>query len=228
MEIGITTESARVQDADLAFIVKACSQQAEEFCAAWGLPVVPVAFYKRGTVLSLQTTHALVIVDDLDAPGALGYHTDEAGVIYAKVLAQDTEATGLTVSHEVLEMIGDPKCNDWRPYSAGRLQAKEACDRCEADSYSEPTTVLGETRGIPVSNYLLPAAFAENSVGPWDRMGRLPSWDAMSPGGYVILRDQSGNVTNVFAERGKVPSSFGRKLTNPQSRTLRRLRSPMA
>lgn len=226
MQIAVTSESAKLQDPDLAFLVAACNAQAAEYCAANGIPDVPVAFYSRGTVLPPGTTHAMVLVDDLDVAGALGYHDDAAGVIYGRVLVQDLDATGITLSHECLELIGDPTCDKWEPWSNGRQQAREACDRVEGDSYIETVTLLGETRGVSVSNYLLPAAFAPDSAGPWDRMGRLTSWDGQTPGGYCIAMDAGGNVSNVFASRGAVPFSFARKLTNAQSRTLRRLRNP--
>ncbi len=226
MEIAVTSESAKLSDTEIAFMVAACSAQAEEFCLAWGLPIVPVAFYAKGTVLPDSVTHAMVLVDDIDSPGALGYHDDTAGVIYGRVLVQDVVSTGITLSHECLELIGDPTCDKYEQWSGDRLQAKEACDRVEADSYDQMVTLLGETRTMQVSNYLLLAAFQPGSAGPWDRMGRLATWDGQSPGGYCIAMDTGGNVTNVFAERGAMPATFARKLVNPTSRTLRRLRNP--
>ena len=225
MEIGIVKATDAISDKDVAFIAEACSQQAEEFCAAWGLPVVPVSFYVRGAAPSESVSHAFVIVDTIE-PGMLGMHTEWAGIPNAEVLLQDVAGTSSTCSHEVLEMIGDPLCNLWAPYTNGRRQAREAADRVEADVYYEPVTILGETRSMPVSNYLLPSAFVTDGAGPWDRMGRLTSWDGMTPGGYCIVQDAAGNVANVFADR--VPETFARKLANPNSRTLQRLRTRAA
>ena len=224
MEIAVINESTRISDADVAFATRACAQQAEEFCAAWGIPQTAVAFYARGTAIPVTTTHAMVLVDDIGDPGILGFHDVDEGVIYGRVLVQgDYQATSVTLSHEVLELLGDPRCNEWAPWTGTRMQAREAADRVEGDTYVETATILGETRGVNVSNYLLPSAFVPGSAGPWDRMGRLTSWDGMTHGGYVIVRDEAGNVSNVFASRA-VPDGFYRKLVNPRSRTLRRLR----
>jgi hypothetical protein len=227
VNIALTSESDLVSDSELAFIAAACNAQAEEFCRAHGLPFVSVSFYARGTKLPSSTTYALVIRDQIDAPGAAGFHdVDGNGVPYGELLAQDPTSTGVTASHEIQELILDPPCDFWAPWSSGRRQAKEACDRVEADTYVQRVTVLGETRDVPVSNYLLPPAFVEGSAGPWDRMGLLKSWDEIRPGGYCIVMNARGDVSNVFGDSRTVPQSFARKLTNPSSRTLRRLRNP--
>lgn len=223
MEIAVVNESATLGDSDVAFMVAACAQQAEELCLAWSLPFVPVAFYAKGTSLSPKTTHAMVLTDSLNEPGALGYHSDDGGVIYGRVQAQGIPATGITLSHECCELIVDPTCDQWCPMPDGRKVAKETSDPVEGDSYVESVTVLGETRGIALSNYILPSWLEADGKAPFDRMSRCLAPFAMTDGGYLIVRDEHGDVSNVFAGYGP-PMTFGRKLTNARSRTLRRLR----
>jgi len=52
----------------------------------------------------------VIVEDDIGQPGALGYHTDELNQPIAYVAAQggDINQVCKTVSHEVLETIGDP------------------------------------------------------------------------------------------------------------------------
>jgi hypothetical protein len=226
VNIALISESDRIGDADLYFMAAACSAQAEEFCRAYGIAPILVSAYSRGTKLPPETTHVATIKDTLGVPGALGFHDVSGPVEYIEIEAQDVTSTGVTASHEVLELLGDPTCDKWAPWRDGKQQAREVADRVEGDNYVETVTVLGETRPVNVSNYLLPAAFEAGSAGPWDRMNRLTSWDGLTPGGYVIVQDAAGNVANVFAEKGAMPSSFARKLVNPLSRTLRRLRNP--
>lgn len=227
MQICVTSDSDRIADDDLAFLVAACDQQAEEFCRDWGLAYVPVVFYARGTDLGPKVTHALVIVDDIGQPGIRGFHdVDDNGVAFARVEAPDTAAElGRILSHECLELIGNPKLDKWAPWRGKLQQAVESCDRCQDDTYLESVEIIGETRGVAVSNYLLPAAFEPNSVGPWDRMGRLRTWDDVSlPGGYTITRDELGRVVPVFGSRATASADVLRKFVNPQSRTTKLMR----
>jgi hypothetical protein len=223
---ALISESDAIPDSWLPFIAAACNAQGEEFCRAFGLAFVPISAYARGTVIDPTTTHILRILDDIAVPGALGFHDFAGNAAFAEIEAQDVGATAITTSHEWLELLGDVKCDQWSPWSDGARQAHEVADRVEGDSYVETVSVLGETRGVPVSNYLLPPAFVAGSPGPWDRMGRLTSWDGMTTGGYVIVADAQGNVSNVFADGRVAPVSFARKLRNGKSRTLRRLRTP--
>src|SRR5262249_1031572 len=48
----------------------------------------------------------IVILDDIEEPGAAGYHTDQNGQPFALVQADSNWV--LTVSHECLEMLADP------------------------------------------------------------------------------------------------------------------------
>jgi hypothetical protein len=86
----------------------------------------------------------LVILDDSNQAGALGYHdlTTE-GLPLGKVFAHSDLTAGLqwsvTASHELLEMLGDPDINLTAfvqpDASSGTLYAYEVCDACEADQY---------------------------------------------------------------------------------------------
>jgi hypothetical protein len=221
VRIAVMSESARVSDADLQFMAEACHRQAIECADAWSLPRIVVSFYRRGTDLPPATTNLMSIVDTIDVDSALGYHTDYGGIIYGLVLAQDTVGTGVTLSHEILEMLVDPDAEEWR----GDV-ALEVCDPVEADVYqSPPVTILGETRQVLLSNYVYPAWFDVAASGPYDRMGKLTAPLAMTSGGYVIKRNPDGTSRTVFARTGDVPASWYRKLINPKSRTMGRLRA---
>lgn len=224
--IAVTVAPGCAADpAKVATWCKAVDLQAREFAACWGVACTPVLFFSADVLDKLDgeelTTfvsraHLLTIQDDLDVPGALGFHADIAGVIFSRVLFQG-DATSVTLSHEVLEEIGDPTCEDFADMGGGTFQAREACDRVEGDAYE--VTVDDET--VRLSNYLLPAAFAIDSARPWDRLDRLDSWSGMTPGGYVIVRDETGRVDSVFASTAAAPV-FAAKRRNASSRVARR------
>lgn len=197
-EIAVINRAPGVDDRDVAFWAEACNQQAREIAGAHGVQYTPVVFYGKAEGLPFDC-RIMTIRASIDAPGAIGFHTDDLGTIFAEVKA--TDQTSITMSHEEAEEIGDPAVNLWDPFDADHEQAHELSDRVEGDSYEQEATVLGETRKILVSNYLLPSAFDPSGAPPYDRMGRLKTWNGMTPGGYVIVRNIStGKVGDVFAD----------------------------
>ena len=144
------------------------------------------------------------VIDDPDVAGAYGYHyTTDDGDPLARVftkpildnggtLTKGATSLSQTISHEVLEMAGDPYASFWADMGDGRTEESlELCDRVEGDSY--------EIDGIAVSNFLGPRAFRDGP-GPYDWLGKLKSpWD-LTPGGYAIRRTggPAGRVHEVY------------------------------
>lgn len=226
--IAVTVaDGCTLTPAAAATMCKAVDAQAQEFAEAWGVPYTPVLFFSNDVLMKLTDEELTAFVADcrlltiqptLDAPGALGYHDDVAGVIFARVLDQG-DATATTLSHEVLEEMGDPTCDEWTDMGHGVSQAREACDRVEGDTYSVET----DGTFVPLSNYLLPSAFVVNGKRPYDRLGKLHDWDGMTPGGYMIRRDATGDVTDVFAATPAGAATVEAKMANSLSRAARRL-----
>jgi hypothetical protein len=230
VQIGVVNKSSSLDPTILPFLVDAWDRQAKEFAEAWNVPYTPVVLYdtENGLPTATGEVRLLTIQDVLDAPGALGYHDDELGVIFARILAENNAESG---PHEVCEEEGDPTCNLWMPMGDGREVAKESCDPVEGDSYEQEATVGDDIVSVPVSNYVLPSWFDPNGKAPYDRMGKLTAPLTMTPGGYMIVRDATGDVTDVFAQnRRVVPADADghvraeKKRARPDSRLARRLR----
>lgn len=220
MQIAVINKSSRIPDDVLAFAAKACDAQVMECAAAWGIDPTPVAFYAREQGLPQSQVRIMAIVDEIDADGAAGYHDDALGVIYGRVLAQSNADTGVTLSHECLEELIDPTCDKWRDMGGGRQTALEVCDAVEADTYEVDVEIVEETRKVVVSNYLLPKWFDPAATGNFDRMGRLKEPFTLTDGGYILVRDRTGDVTSVFARRWN--ARLAQKQKNPDSRVRRR------
>lgn len=220
-EVAFVNRSKNLGDDVVAFGAAACARQAEEAAEAWGIKPIPVQVYRNGEGVLPDECWVFTIVDTIDMTGALGYHDDWAGTIYGQILAQG-DATTITMSHEVLETLVDRTCNQWRYMRDGRRIALEVCDPVEGDTYLETVTLFGETRGVQVSNYVFPAWFQDGATGPYDRMRRVTKPFLSTPGGYQIVSDKDGTVSNVFADRE--PARMKDKLANPISRTMRRSR----
>lgn len=115
--------------------------------------------------------------------GARGIHLDEFGHPYALVSAgQDWT---VAVSHELLEMVVDPRGNcviggsSASPGAAGRAvyYLVEVRDPCETSGDS-----INETR---VSGFVLPAFCDRATVGPLDLLGRMTGPLQILLGGYL-------------------------------------------
>jgi hypothetical protein len=189
-EIAVVSNSTTLPQSDLAFMVKGVAAQVEECAAAWGIEPVPVVLYKRGDTLPFEC-RLMTVSDSIGMSGVLGYHDDFGGIVYAEVMAQG-EHTGITLSHEAIEELVDPTCNAWRELPDGTDTALEVADACEGDSYAVPVTIMGETRTVLLSNYLLPSWFNQGEA-PFDKLGLLTAAaPAQRPGGYIIVRGKDG------------------------------------
>jgi hypothetical protein len=152
-------------------------------------------------VMKQQDCSPLIVYDKADEPGALGYHSLQARAqVYGKAfwdvirksggtLTSGANSLSVTLSHEALEMAGNPYVNFWADVVDDTTQeAIELCDRVEADAYT--------IEGIDVSNFLGPRAFRKGP-GPYDWMGLLDNPFDLRPGGYAIRRN-GDNVFNVW------------------------------
>lgn len=231
-QIPIVDLTGTVDPRTLDFLAKAWDRQAAEFAHDWGVPYTPVLPYARVEDLPLASGECrlLTIESDLGTPGALGYHDDVLGAIFARILPDDNCSAG---SHEVVEEEGDPTCEQYADMRNGQEVARESADPVEGDSYLISVTVGNETRDVPVTNYVMPSWFDPNGKAPFDKKGTLTKPFSMIPGGggYMIVRSADGSTNDVFARPRivtlpsdtKAHAAIGRKLLSPHSRLARRL-----
>lgn len=228
-QIAVLNSSTKLAAADFPFLVEACRAQLVEFCAAWGLDPWAVAPYQSVAELPADDVFVFEYVDALDVDGALAYHSvDALGRPYGRMLppSDPLDATGL--SHEILETRGDMDCDRWVKMPSGSEIAVEVCDPVQGDSYLQPAEVLGETRQIKVSDYVLGSFFDPEGAAPYDRMRTVKAPFGMSPGGYEAIIDSTGNEHDVFARLAAATyvgaATAARKMHDPGARFMRRLR----
>lgn len=220
--IWVVNKSTLVSDADAQTMVAAVNKQmARDVEPVWGLPDTPVTF----TAKPPKGARVIVLVDTADDPQALGYHTEvgaiQSGVVGAKP-ELDQGAHALTgpysvasiLSHEVLEMAVDPRCNLWADSGHGYMIAYEVGDPVQSDHY--------DVDGVTVSNFVFPTFFDPNSPHgtKLDQLGLVHTPFTLRPGGYWISIAE-GRVSQKFG--AAVPDWLVEaKLANPSSRTTRR------
>jgi hypothetical protein len=136
-----------------------------------------------------------------DVKDALGYHDrNNAGIPYGFVFTEISRQLGepwsVTLSHEALELIGDPQANllvggpHPDPNENGRevFHWFEMCDAVQAESYA--------LDGVEVSNFVLPLYFTADAekgsrndfLGARHAGSTLDSF-GVNPGGYIGFYD---------------------------------------
>lgn len=184
--IAVTNQSTILSDEDVAAAVAALQHQVTyHFEPHWN---------EGASLLFEPAVHPdtwnVVILDDSDQAGALGYHDFDPGHPVAKVFAKTDQHYGLswtvTASHEVLEMLADPDVS--RAYQTGnaRFHALEVGDPVEADADGYAIN------GVLVSDFILPAWFGQGEAGPVDYCRRLSEPLSLRPGGYASVWQGGG------------------------------------
>jgi len=188
IRIAVLNQFAGLTDDEVAAAVTALQIQVHEhFEPAWGIDA-EVTFYPDGQAPA--GCWQLVILNNSDQAGALGYHdlTNE-GLPLGKVFAGTDLAYGnswtVTASHELLEMLGDPDINLTvfieNSANGGILYAYENCDACEDDRYSYAIN------GVQVSDFVFPSWFQNFNLPntQYDYCNHITQAFELLPGGYI-------------------------------------------
>lgn len=220
----VINKSTVVSDADLAKICAAIELQIHrDFAPIWTMGYGAQVAVRGTPVKSSRTARHLTVfvLDDSDVANALGYHdVDEHGNPLGKVFAATDLKYGLelsvTMSHEILEMLGDMFCSDGWFVDSHRWFAREMSDPCEADK-------LGyEINGVLVSDFVTPEWFQIGSDGPWSFRDSLPGALTLAPGGYCSLWSQA---TGWIQDNKAAEVGVTSRLVTSTRHTLRQLRA---
>ncbi len=196
--VALVSESSAVTFQDVSQAAAAISKQAaRDFGPLWGVNATVDAF---PALENVPTDYWPVMIrDDINQPGAAGYHTDDNGQPFALVQADDSWP--LTAAHETLEMLADPSGNRTvagapppnspAPVSGFRrvLYLVEVCDPCESADFAY------ESNGVQVSDFITPSYYNSHvkSGVRYSFTGNVKAPHTVLEGGYVSF----GNpVTN--------------------------------
>ena len=104
-QVALVSDTSTVTFADVSSVAAALQKQAtRDFSPLWKVSATVSAF---ASLESVPVDYWPVIIrDDINQPGAAGYHTDNNGQPFSLVQADDQWQ--LTASHETLEMLADP------------------------------------------------------------------------------------------------------------------------
>ena len=206
MLISLVNRSGRHSDEKVQEVVRAINRQIDEdFTPYWSFGArvrLEGAVGKRPNTQSLADMRGDAVIylwDKVNLKDALGYHdTNFRGIPYGFVFTDLSENLGeawtVTLSHEVLELLGDSQANllvqGPHPLKPRHTVFHwfEMCDAVQDETYA--------IDGIEVSNFVLPSYFTEGEqegarndfLGRVHKKGALKSF-GINPGGYVGFYD---------------------------------------
>jgi hypothetical protein len=158
-QVALVSESSKISASDVASVSAALQKQASrDIIQFWGINATVDAFPRLEDVPTGYWP--VIVMDDIQTPGAAGVHEDKNGQPFALVTSSDKlEGWSLTASHEMIEMLVDPFGNrlmagDSPKADQGRVQILvEACDPSEAAEYAYTVN------GVLVSDFYTPRFF---------------------------------------------------------------------
>lgn len=185
--VALISQSSHVSQSDLAGYVGPY----QAYVDGWITKYYPTA---RAKIVAPSSGRAptgawiMHFLDNLNQPGALGYHSDSHHKPVAYIDAsQEPMFTG---SHELAEMLGDPNGNNTYiapspdPADKGKEVEilDELCDPCEDNSFAI------EVDGVPLSDFITPN-FGNGSSGPYDAAEKLTKAREVAINGYISWID---------------------------------------
>jgi hypothetical protein len=244
MIISIVNFSA-IPDAEVERALRAINRQIEgDFAPYWSMAAL-LRLEGRSTARpelqrppDLRGDAIIYLWDELNIADALGYHDANNqgipyGFVFTEIAREINEPWTVTLSHEALELIGDPSANVLaagpHPSDPEKLVFHwyEMCDAVQAEHYP--------IDGVEVSNFVLPLYFTvDNEPGGRNDFlnrpapgGPLRSF-GIKPGGYVGFYDPEMGSHETFAlasdrlahQRLSVKSSAGMTRRSMRYRSL--------
>jgi hypothetical protein len=242
MQLTIANISTKVSDADLQAAVAAIGRQVQEhFQPEWGgsstLSGVTTPLPSPGQAPIDADTDAIIYLGDsaedptTGVSGALGYHSDNQkgipyGFVYLDVCAQYGENWTTTLSHEVLELLGDPDAamtvsGPAPHHKRGFVHYDlEVADPTQGDSYT--------IDGVVVSNFVGKAWFGmSGGSGTTNYLKLTLAPFAVRPGGYLQYEDGRG-AHQIFGEKVTDKQKAAKRMLKEGRRNARRAHRPPA
>lgn len=183
-QVALVSEISEVSAWELTSVAAALQKQAtRDLGPIWEVPSTVDAFTRLEDVP--VGYWPIIVLKDIQTPGASGVHSDQQGQPFA--LVQYSDSWSLTASHECLEMLVDPMgkrlvAGQSPMENQGRVEfLMEACDPCESSSYAYTVN------GMLVSDFITPHFFdpvAATGV-QYSYTGAIKSPREVLPGGYL-------------------------------------------
>lgn len=239
--VALVSDTPSVTLSEVSPVAAALQKQVtRDFGHLWRVNATVSAFDK---LESIPVDYWPVILrDDINAPGAAGYHTDDNGQPFS--LVQADSGWPLTASHEVLEMLADPfgsrtiagapppqlaQVTGPKPSLQRVVYLVEVCDPCESDQFAY------SVNGITLSDFITHHYYDPTDATSvrYSFRGHVHKPHTVLEGGYVSFANPVNNnwyqiiVRNGqvgFRDLGVLQSSSGKSLREMVDHRVREIR----
>jgi hypothetical protein len=161
MEISIVNTS-HVEDSEIEAIISAIHTVMPEFEKDWNV---------SGTVTLNGKSDIKLYVSTLKGNASERAFHSFVNVPYGRVIADVNDPVSRMISHEVFEMLVNPKTDKY----VGNLEL-EVCDPVSANSFV--------VNGIAIADWVTPSWF-NYSLPPFNRLNTIKRPRTVAPGGYI-------------------------------------------
>jgi hypothetical protein len=227
IKIAVCNQSSELSDSQVRDALPALQTQIHrDFAPIWGVDA-DLIYVAKDAVPATGLWH-LIIADDSDVVGDLGYHklTDEGlplGFVFVKTDIENHSQWTVTASHELLEMLADPDINLYAFVqtggNTGTFYAYEVCDACELDDQGYLIN------GFRVSDFVFPAwfeGFRSQGSTQFDHLGHIDEPFKLLAGGYSWILDVPIGLGWYQIDVPSPPGSHGRPMQAPVGSRRRR------
>lgn len=220
-----TVSNNEISHSQLSDVAGALQRQAtEDLLAAWThVPISVLAVADPNKIP--HGYNRIEVRDDIQEPGAAGYHTDLNGQPYA--LVQFDSGWALTASHEFVEMAMDPLGGSlYRAPSPDPALAhvpkykkvvrilNELADPCEGSQYSYPIN------GIQMSDFIT-HNYGNGTHGPFSHTGAIKYARQVLPDGYISWEELDGTWKQLTNWNGPQVHVLGKRTEADKGLSLR-------
>jgi len=228
-QVALVSDSPSVTFAEVSPVAAALQKQAtRDFAPEWKVRATVDAFDKLESVP--VDYWPVILRDDINQPGAAGYHTDDHGQPFS--LVQIDSGWPLTASHEVLEMLADPFGNrtvagsppPQAPAPVSQLKRVvylvEVCDPCEIDQFAYGVN------GVHVSDFITPHYYDPSGATgvQYSFRGNVKGPHTVLEGGYVSFGNPVDNHWyQIIVENGTAQLRDLGVITSTNGKSLREL-----
>jgi len=195
-QVALVSQSAAVPRDDVSKVAAALQKQAtRDLGPIWEISATVDAFDSLDDVPTGYWP--ILVMDNIDEPGAAGIHRDDNGQPIALVSASggDLDVWSVTASHEALEMLVDPSGNRLVAGDSPKPDQGRVNFLVEVADPSEASENGYTCNGILVSDFYTPNFFDPFAAAGvrYSFTGKIQKPRQILPGGYLSWQDPQTN-----------------------------------